>query len=210
MTISVNKRAKIATAGNQQAANYWIACHGYGELVQYFIKKFNALNNEHFIIAPEGLNRFYLNGFTGRVGANWMTKEDRLQDITTNNAYLSQVYQSYQFQKKNFIAFGFSQGTETITRWLAHQNMVPKAIILWGNGLPDDTSPTCATLWKSTPIFLVIGSEDRFITPERLALKKAIFEQFNLTYELIEYKGEHKIYPEVLENLVQKLSKHFS
>ena len=32
-------------------------------------------------MAPEGLSRFYLEGFSGKVGATWMTREDRLNDI---------------------------------------------------------------------------------------------------------------------------------
>lgn len=205
MNIAVTKQARIVTTGNTNASNYWLACHGYGELVPYFIKKFTSLSNNHFVVAPEGLHRFYLNGFSGRVGANWMTKEDRMLDIDTNNKYLTQVYKTYPFQEKTFIAFGFSQGTETLSRWLVSQNLAPKAIILWGNALPEDISPTCTTLWKQSKIYFVVGNKDSFITPERLTLKKAIFEQHQLTYELIEYDGEHKIYPAVLNNIVAAL-----
>lgn len=205
MNIAVTKQAKLATSGNTNAANYWLACHGYGELVKYFINKFSELDDNHFVVAPEGLNRFYLNGFTGRVGANWMTKEDREQDIKTNNQYLTQVYNTYSFQEKNFIAFGFSQGTETLTRWLVNQKIAPKAIILWSNGFPVDLSNECNLLWKGTKIYFVVGTNDDFITPERLALKKGLFNKHQLDYELVSYEGEHKIIPSLLNTLAKNI-----
>jgi predicted esterase len=205
MTINISKPAKIITHGNKQANYYWLACHGYGELVRFFINKFTELGDEHFVVAPEGLNRFYLNGFSGRVGANWMTKEDREQDINTNNQYLAQVYNTYPFQEKTLFAFGFSQGTETLSRWLVNQKIAPKAIILWGNGLPEDLSNECNLLWKDTKIYFVIGSNDNFITPERLALKKGLFDKHQLDYELVSYEGEHKIIPSLLTQLAKNI-----
>jgi predicted esterase len=205
MNIAVTKQAKLATTGNANAANYWLACHGYGELVKYFINKFSELDYNHFVVAPEGLNRFYLNGFTGRVGANWMTKEDREQDIDTNNKYLTQVFNQYIFNNSNFIAFGFSQGTETLTRWLVNQQLAPKAIILWGNGFPEDLSKECNLLWKTTKIYFVVGSQDTFITPEKLALKKGLFDKHQLDYELVSYEGAHKIIPSLLSQLAKNI-----
>jgi len=205
MTVNISKPARIVTTGKKHANYYWLACHGYGELVRYFINKFTALDDEHFVVAPEGLNRFYLNGFSGRVGANWMTKEDREQDIETNNQYLTQVYNTYSFQEKTFIAFGFSQGTETLSRWLVNQCIAPKAIILWGNGLPEDLSDECNLLWKDTKIYFVVGTNDDFITPERLALKKGLFDKHLLEYELVSYEGEHKIIPSLLNQLAKNI-----
>ena len=55
--------------------------HGYGQLAEFFVRKFRELGDEYLIVAPEGMHRFYLQGSSGRVGASWMTKEDREQDI---------------------------------------------------------------------------------------------------------------------------------
>ncbi len=62
---------------NQSTSEVWIVCHGYGQLANFFLRKFDLLNsNTTCIIAPEGLHRYYLEGSAGRVGASWMTKED--------------------------------------------------------------------------------------------------------------------------------------
>ena len=47
----------------------WIVFHGYGQLAKFFLRKFNLLFEDNtLIVAPEGLNHFYLKGFSGRVG----------------------------------------------------------------------------------------------------------------------------------------------
>ena len=40
--------------------NIWIIFHGYGQLSKFFIRRFDILDqNENFIIAPQGLSKFY-------------------------------------------------------------------------------------------------------------------------------------------------------
>ena len=70
----------------------WLVFHGYGQLAEYFIKKFEDLDpTKNFIIAPQGLSKYYLQGVYGRVGASWMTKEDRLTEIANQYAYIDEV-----------------------------------------------------------------------------------------------------------------------
>ena len=37
-----------------------LALHGYGQLAQYFYRKFNSLTNDYGLVIPEGPHRFYL------------------------------------------------------------------------------------------------------------------------------------------------------
>jgi predicted esterase len=68
----------------------WFVLHGYGQLPQYFLRKFLPIaDSTRVIIAPGGLSRFYLDGFSGRVGSTWMTKEERLLDIRNYIEYLN-------------------------------------------------------------------------------------------------------------------------
>ena len=55
--------------------------HGYGQLASQIIHKFDAVMEDTLIVAPEGLSRFYWNESKGIVGASWMTKKDRLDEI---------------------------------------------------------------------------------------------------------------------------------
>ena len=87
-TITVEKTARYITLGNKEKADVLIvALHGYGQLSAYFSKNFSKLDQRYFIVIPEGLSRFYLSGTCGRVGASWMSKEERLWDIRDNLNY---------------------------------------------------------------------------------------------------------------------------
>ena len=86
--IKVERTARFYTLGelNEQTKSIWFVVHGYGQLSQYFIKKFNQIvDNETFIVAPEAPARFYLDANYSRVGASWTTRELRDFDKKDNN-----------------------------------------------------------------------------------------------------------------------------
>jgi hypothetical protein len=95
--IAVTRRARYWTLGTLSAATreVWFVLHGYGQLAEYFIRNFTALDDgTRFIVAPEALSRFYLKEFTGRIGATWMTREDRQSEIADYVEYLDALYES--------------------------------------------------------------------------------------------------------------------
>ncbi len=68
--------------GPNEPENVWILFHGYGQSASYFLMNFKDFEPENsLLIAPEGLSKFYLKGVDGRVGASWMTKENREAEI---------------------------------------------------------------------------------------------------------------------------------
>ena len=76
-----------------EAVEVLFALHGQGQLGKFFIKKFEILASKKIlVIVPEGLSRYYLDGSGGRVGATWMTSENRLVDIENYLSYLNQIY----------------------------------------------------------------------------------------------------------------------
>ena len=94
--LTVSRTARYHQLGELSAMTrrVWFVAHGYGQLAAYFIRHFAPLTaaDPHLVVvAPEGLSRFYLNGTGGRVGATWMTKEDRLAEIEDYVAYLNQL-----------------------------------------------------------------------------------------------------------------------
>ena len=124
---SFSYSARYSKLGNitSQTKTVWFVLHGYGQLAPYFIRKFQLLNEiGHCIIAPEGLNRFYKHGFRGRVGASWMTKEDRVRDIENYLSYLNSVYSLEIPTEPPFQInlLGFSQGAATASRWITQSH----------------------------------------------------------------------------------------
>jgi len=93
---STSRSARYFTLGTpEHAGDLWFVCHGYGQLAARFLERFHPLEAEgRCIVAPEGLSRFYLteSPTERRVGASWMTREDRLHEIDDYLRYLDGVY----------------------------------------------------------------------------------------------------------------------
>ncbi len=174
----------------------WFVLHGYGQLSPYFINKFQFLADRgHCVIAPEGLNRFYLRGFSGRVGATWMTKEGRLQDIENYVNYLSEIYRLETANVDCAInILGFSQGTATVSRWIAQTDIHYDRLFIWAGIFPEDLDLNQAIpRFANKPIYFAYGKDDIFITKGRLAGHYRVVESLKIEPVLYEFEGEHEI-----------------
>lgn len=198
--ISVNKTATYHTLGNlKKAKTIWFVLHGYGMLAKYFIKKFETLADEDTcIIAPEGLSKFYTQGFYGRVGASWMTKEDREFEINDYINYLNQLHEFVCNQNTNINLkvnlLGFSQGGATVSRWTANGQVKFNNLILWASVFPDDMNFEQINT-KNT--FLLYGNEDEFATKEKVNEQKELLDN-KANFTIIEFEGNHDIPKDVL------------
>src|SRR2546423_15678273 len=95
--IGVTRSARYFTLGTSsgEVEEVWFACHGYGQLAARFLEKLRVLDDgRRHLVAPEGLSRFYLTEIPSerRVGATWMTREDRVAEIADYVRYLDAVY----------------------------------------------------------------------------------------------------------------------
>ena len=123
------------------------------------------------VIAPEGLSRFYLSGNGGRVGASWMTSDDRLarncRPLRLPNHLADQVLAQCP-DAVQVTVLGFSQGTATVGRWLAQARFRPVRLVLWAGGFPPDVEMDAATkLLQNLPVTLVLGDADEYIDARR-------------------------------------------
>lgn len=184
----------------------WIICHGHGHLAEYFIKQFTCLDNgQHLIIAPEGLSKYYLKGFTGRVGATWMTKEDRLNDITNYLTYLEAVYDEVRSQLAKDVKitlFGFSQGAATISRFATQTQVHFDRLILWAGIFPPDLPPLeSIESIKSKPVYWVYGEQDPYLSAGVMEEQHRLAERLQITPEVISFKGAHELQEDILIRL---------
>jgi len=189
--ITTSKTQRCFVQGNISKSNLLlIVLHGYGQLGAYFLRKFNQLSDEYYIVAPEGMHHFYLNGSSGRVGASWMTKEARTSDIEDNNKYLDAVIESVKSQKtfEKILLLGFSQGGATAARWSAQRKDIDQ-LILWASVFPPDIEKSTFSNYKKGTF--VIGKQDEFY--DSAAQAKEISNYKNLGFEIIEYEGKHDI-----------------
>ncbi len=211
LTVPRTARYFALGADNQEVREAWVVLHGYGQLASRFLRHFALLDDgSRVIVAPEGLSRFYLDGNASRkVGAAWMTREDRLAEIADYVRYLDQL--AVEALPRPGPAplplhvLGFSQGTATAARWLAMGTATasgPRRLILWGGELPPDLDLAAARgRWADLALILVVGSRDEFITPKVLARDEARLNEAGIRYRVVHFEGGHEILPDVLQGL---------
>lgn len=176
----------------------WFVCHGYGQLAQNFIRKFDVLAaKDTLIVAPEGLSRFYTKGLTGEVGASWMTKEDRLDEIADYANYLHTLYQQFFTQlgaHTRFILLGFSQGCATQLRWILKMLPAFDYLVLWAGTIPEDLDYLPhQSYFSDKKCHFVYGTKDPFVTPAWLQTQQELIEKQHLHFEIATFEGVHTV-----------------
>ena len=207
-TFNYNARYSKLGKITSQTKTVWFVLHGYGQLAPYFIRKFNLLNEiGHCVIAPEGLNRFYKHGFSGRVGACWMTKEDRERDIENYLSYLNAVYGLEIPRKPTFQInlLGFSQGAATASRWITQSHCHFDRLILWAGIFPPDLNLQVSRIQLSkSKVALVYGLKDPFISNEILIEQQSLAEELQASPEIHTFDGAHDIDSDTLRKIADR------
>jgi predicted esterase len=175
------------------------------------LEKLRVLDDgRHYVVAPEGLSRFYLteNASERRVGATWMTREDRLAEITDYVQYLDVVYDDVfgrlDRARVKVHALGFSQGAATVSRWTAMGKGRIDRVILWGGEFPPDLDLTRAAFaerLRAARLTLVYGRSDEYITPKVLAGVTERLRAHDIPYGEIPFADGHELNESVLKQL---------
>ena len=210
-TLQIEKKARYFQLGNpgNDTSIVWVVLHGYGMLSEFFIQKFKKLENKNtLILAPEALNRFYIDTNYGRVGASWMTKDERQDDIKENIKYLNslmdQIIKEIGHNRFKINVLGFSQGGATACRWLFKSGLKFENLIMWAGDIPKDTLTEHNRLkWNDMNTHLVMGKKDELINEEMKAKFLKLVTDYKLDYKLTLYDGDHRIFPDVLMELIK-------
>lgn len=196
-------RYQLLNEGNQPKKILYVL-HGYGQLSEFFIRKFRDLPTDLLIVAPEGMHRFYLNGTSGRVGASWMTKEARLVDIADTISYLSKLDEelSAEFEPTEKYILGFSQGGATALRWNEMGTTHFDGMILWACVFPPDLmiKPEEST---EIPRYFVIGNQDQYFPAE--VQNELISEYAEKNYRIKRYAGNHDIEGNTIAEIIDEM-----
>lgn len=198
---------------NDQTKAVWFVLHGYGQLAQYFLPKFKSLVEHNIcVIAPEGLSHYYLEDVSSRsktgstrVGASWMTRENRLADIENYLTYLNTLFVHEVGTNKNLdiTILGFSQGAATASRWALSNPVYFRRLILWAGIFPTDMDfERGKQLLKQKDVKIVYGRHDPFLTESRFGEMKSLAEKLEIAPEPIVFDGAHEMHEPTLIGLV--------
>ncbi|SFT72088.1 Predicted esterase [Algoriphagus locisalis] len=185
----------------------WLILHGYGQLAEFFLRKFQGFDSaERLFVAPEGTNYGYLNGFSGRVGANWMTRHEREIAIQNNHNYLDLLMEKLlsQYAETPIInLLGFSQGAATATRWASRWTGEVDQLVLWAGGFAEDLILEDAReKFYKTKLTLVLGDQDEFITPESIDKQQDLVKNLGKEVKKLSFSGGHEIDIEMLSKIL--------
>jgi len=211
--IPVAQEQRVETLGAlSDATNHvWVGLHGYGQLVQFFARHFLSLVTEkRAFVFPQGPHKFYLNGVHGRVGASWMTKDERLVDIANQRKYLGFVFEwiKQQAPKATIHCIGFSQGVATIMRCIGHEDVQPSSLLAWAGSWPPDLDETNRSTLEKLRFKACFGTQDEYITTEKQQEMIGYYlEKYNFEPLVSVYEGGHSFDAEKLAQEIADLEK---
>ncbi len=209
--LTVARTARYYTLGTftDQTRHVWFCLHGFGQLAAYFSRKFTGLLDEQtVVVVPEGLSRLYLDNTYTRIGASWLTREDRDAEIGDFVAYLNTLYDQLLAGQPSvplhITVFGFSQGAATACRWIDNGHIHVDRLILWAgyfpNGLADLIAPTRLATVETHYVYAL---QDELI--QRLPDADTYIDRLKADVPnllVTTYEGGHRVEPAVLQTIV--------
>lgn len=202
--LEVARTARYWTAGDESGPReVWFVLHGYKQLARRFLRRFEPIAGPgRLVVAAEALSRFYVSAGSGRhgsasvVGATWMTREDRENEITDYVRYLDRLADVVlrPLEAPKVVVLGFSQGVATATRWVVHGGVRPERLLLWGDFTPPDLDLEAARqAFEGVDVVAVRGNDDPALSP-RLAEEEAVrLHEASLHVRSVRYDGGHDI-----------------
>lgn len=210
------RTARCFTLGDIGPAtrDVWIVCHGYGQLAAEFLAEFTSVAaDDRVIVAPEALSRFYPGDPTGRqgrdarVGASWMTREDRLSEIGDYVTYLDGLAEEMMAgapETVRFRALGFSQGASTVCRWIAQGRRKPHELIVWAGEMTFDLDDAAlGDRLRGVTVRLVGGLRDRLVPAAFLDRQHDRLRRAGVEVEVHRFDGSHRLDRQVLSDLAR-------
>ncbi|MFQ5678761.1 MAG: alpha/beta hydrolase [Gemmatimonadota bacterium] len=222
--LTIARKARYATLGDGGAGlrQVWFVCHGYGQLAANFLDLFASLDDgSRLLVAPEGLSRFYVDHEARKVGASWMTSEDRLTDIAEYVAYLDRLHdvvfgdaprdsagppalEAVSRDEVELVALGFSQGAATVSRWTAFGRARVDRLILWGGLVPPDLDLELhGARLRAARLTLVVGEEDEYVSRDAVERTEVRLREAGVPWERVTFPGGHRLDRKLLARLAR-------
>lgn len=216
----VTRMAQYTSSGpvTGETCELLIALHGYGQLAPEFARSLMHAASDpssdpsgtglivpgRVVVCPEGLSRFYTSHRDRKVGASWMTREDREYEILDHVAMLDALLEHLLEEAPDHLRLrvvGFSQGAPTASRWVANGAVQPDQLVLWAAPPAEDLSDEEWALLADVPdVVVVAGTDDTLFPPDRVDHAMAMLTGNGCAARLIRFDGGHTVDPDVLLN----------
>ena len=213
--ITVRRTARYYVLGEESPDidDVWFVCHGYGTLASDFIKEFEGIaNTARLIVAPEGLNRYYIStapefhGPDSKVGSTWMTREDREVEIADYVRYLDDLYASIMdlIGVARVTVLGFSQGGATANRWITRGSSRADRLVMWGSTLPADADLNeAAEFFRLVDLTIVYGLRDQYASQGMIESYLQTLVSHSIPHHVVTFDGGHRMDRDTLKRLAE-------
>ncbi len=199
--ITTSRRARFYTlGGDAKLTSAWIACHGFGQLAARFAADFEPVASAtRLVVVPEALNRFYLTNANdgshgdGRVGATWMTREDREAEIADYVGYLDVVRAAAMRDDVPLTVLGFSQGAATACRWVAKGARPVQRLVLWAGQIPPELDLVAMAARVAEPWIVVHGTKDEYVEWMQVDAMRDRLAAAGVLHEIRTFDGGHRL-----------------
>jgi acetyl esterase/lipase len=205
--LAVSRTARYLTLGRRDGPldEVWFLFHGYGQLASEFLEYARALSREgRLLVVPEALSRFYHEDHK-RIGASWMTREDRVAEIDDYVSYLDRlhdrIFEGLRRAGIRLRILGFSQGVATAARWATRGKVEVDQLVIWGSPLPNDLDDAGMIRLRRIRVTLVGGSRDPFLTDEHRGEQSSLLSRHGVPFEMKRFEGGHRLDDDTLRSL---------
>ena len=209
----VPRTARYFTLGEVEGAvELWFLLHGYSMLAATFLKWFEpAARPGRLLVAPEALSRAYFEDRgVRRVGASWMTKEDREVEIEDYVRYLDVLEEQIRLGsagKPRIEIHAFSQGTATACRWVAFGRVRAHRLVLWAGTVPPDLPlDRYGGALTAAGLTLAVGRRDPYIAEAEVDREQARLAAAGLLPMVHRFEGSHRVDPALLRSFAEETS----
>ncbi|MBS1518244.1 MAG: hypothetical protein JSS91_09175 [Bacteroidetes bacterium] len=207
--LKVKKTARfcVRPASTAKADTVWLLIHGYAQLAEDFLSEFDFIKNDgHMLAAPEGLSRFY---FRNKIGASWMTKEDRENEIKDYTEYLDslmiKINEEYDLSGAVFNLLGFSQGVHTAVRYFIRGRQHFKNLILCSSDFPADADfGILRQRLNDSEMYFIHGTSDSAVSNDTFDSSLSLLKNNGISFHDIAFEGDHVLNKKVLSDLFCK------
>jgi predicted esterase len=213
-TRPTTRTGRFATIGDPTTARRcWFVLHGYGQLIERVLRRFEGVvPPDTYLVAPEGLSRFYTQmprpdgSHLDLVGATWMTRASRDDDIADALRWLEQIRQETTALLPAGIPVGvlaFSQGVAMATRWLAMETFTASQFVAWaGRPAVDAEEAPLARQLAVAQVTLVAGDADPFVSDTARDEVLATLRRWQPAAQTMMFAGGHHLDPATLGSLL--------
>ena len=206
--VEVRREARyFADAIGEARSPVWVVFHGYCQTADSFLREARPLIEEEGgrIVAPEGLSRLYRRSGRGEIGASWMTRVMREEEIDEYVALISVVLEDSGVERSTPLnLLGFSQGAATAMRYALRGGRPIETCVLWGAGFePAELREYRDDLAGIRQIVLVSGDSDRIVSSETIERTATVLADLGQRPLRLDHAGGHELDRRILGGLAR-------